>query len=91
MEQKAIIVQDLVKEYPRVRAVDGVSFTVDKGEIFGLLGPNGAGKTTLVEMIEGIQNPDKGEIAIMGKRWKGNDSDDAGCNIRWSFVSGRCD
>jgi ABC-2 type transport system ATP-binding protein len=38
-----------------------------------LLGPNGAGKTTLVEMIEGIQKPDKGEITIMGKRWKGNE------------------
>jgi len=44
MEEKAIVVQNLVKQYPKVRAVDDVSFSVDKGEIFGLLGPNGAGK-----------------------------------------------
>ena len=44
MEYNAVVVQDLVKEYPKVRAVDKISFTVDSGEIFGLLGPNGAGK-----------------------------------------------
>jgi ABC-2 type transport system ATP-binding protein len=48
---------------------------IPKGQFVALLGPNGAGKTTLVEMIEGIQKPDKGEITIMGKRWKGNEDE----------------
>ncbi|HUV01143.1 MAG TPA: ABC transporter ATP-binding protein [Bacteroidales bacterium] len=48
---------------------------IPKGQFVALLGPNGAGKTTLVEMIEGIQKPDKGEILIMGKSWKGNEDE----------------
>ena len=51
MEEKAIVVRNLVKQYPRVKAVDNVSFDVDKGEIFGLLGPNGAGKTTTIRIL----------------------------------------
>jgi ABC-2 type transport system ATP-binding protein len=66
VEQKAIIVQDLVKEYPRVRAVDGVSFTVDKGEIFGLLGPNGAGKTTAIRTLLTLIKPTAGKTMIYG-------------------------
>ena len=48
------------------RAVDGVSFTVEEGEIFGILGPNGAGKTTTVESIAGLRAPDSGTIRVLG-------------------------
>ncbi|TQM84590.1 ABC-2 type transport system ATP-binding protein [Saccharothrix saharensis] len=61
-----IEVVDLVKTYDRKVAVDGVSFTVDEGEIFGILGPNGAGKTTTVECVEGLRNPDGGTIRVDG-------------------------
>jgi ABC-2 type transport system ATP-binding protein len=61
-----IEVDDVRKSYGSVRAVDGVSFRVAKGEIFGLLGPNGAGKTTTMEMIEGLHQPDAGEIRVLG-------------------------
>jgi ABC-2 type transport system ATP-binding protein len=61
-----IAVDDVGKAYGDVRAVDGVSFQVAKGEIFGLLGPNGAGKTTTMEMIEGLHAPDSGEIHVLG-------------------------
>jgi ABC-type multidrug transport system ATPase subunit len=44
------------------RAVDGVSFDVEEGEIFGIVGPNGAGKTTIVESVEGLRHPDAGSI-----------------------------
>ena len=52
-----------------------VKIKIKRGEYVALLGPNGAGKTTLVEMIEGIQVPDKGEIYILGKTWNGNESE----------------
>lgn len=58
---------DLVKTFPRVRAVDGVSFSVESGRCFGLLGPNGAGKTTTMEMLEGISKPRSGEIRYQGR------------------------
>ena len=64
MEKKAIVVQDLIKAYPKVTAVDGVSFTVDKGEIFGLLGPNGAGKTTTIRVLLTLIKPTSGETLI---------------------------
>ena len=57
---------DLVKTFPGVRAVDGISFQVRSGECFGLLGPNGAGKTTTMEMLEGISQPDTGRILYQG-------------------------
>ncbi len=59
-------VRDLAKSFGRVRAVDGVSFSVRRGEIYGLLGPNGAGKTTTIRMTIGIIAPDRGEAYIMG-------------------------
>jgi ABC-2 type transport system ATP-binding protein len=59
-------VDNLVKEYPGVRAVDGISFGVDQGTCFGLLGPNGAGKTTTLEILEGITDPDGGKILYRG-------------------------
>ncbi|MEZ5409542.1 MAG: ABC transporter ATP-binding protein [Acidimicrobiales bacterium] len=56
---------DLHKRYGDVRAVDGVSFHVAPGEIFGLLGPNGAGKTTVLEIIEGLRQPDSGQARLL--------------------------
>jgi ABC-2 type transport system ATP-binding protein len=66
-DQEVVIqVDDVRKSYGAVKAVDGVSFQVAKGEIFGLLGPNGAGKTTTMEMIEGLHLPDSGHIQVLG-------------------------
>ena len=62
----AVIVENLTKTYGTLRAVDGVSFTVEEGEIFGLLGPNGAGKTTTVEILAGLRQRDSGSISIFG-------------------------
>ena len=64
--QAVIEVADLVKEYPTIRAVDGLSFKVHQGEIFGMVGPNGAGKTTTIECIEGLRKPDQGQIRVLG-------------------------
>ena len=61
-----IRVRDLRKHYGETRAVDGVSFEVHRGEVFGLLGPNGAGKTTTVEILEGLRTPDSGEVDVLG-------------------------
>ena len=61
-----IQVENLVKRYGSVRAVDGVSFAVDEAEIFGMLGPNGAGKTTTVEIIEGLRTADAGKVSVLG-------------------------
>jgi ABC-2 type transport system ATP-binding protein len=71
--QNVIEVKGVFKSFKDVKAVRGVDLYIPEGEFLGLLGPNGAGKTTLVEMIEGIQHPDKGEILIFGKHWKGNE------------------
>jgi ABC-2 type transport system ATP-binding protein len=60
-----IQVENLVKHYARVKAVDGVSFDVGQGEIFGLLGPNGAGKTTIIRTMMDIIKPDDGTIRLM--------------------------
>jgi ABC-2 type transport system ATP-binding protein len=70
-----IEVKNVWKSFKTVQAVKGIDLNIPKGQFVALLGPNGAGKTTLVEMIEGIQKPDKGEIAIMGKKWKGNEDE----------------
>lgn len=58
---------DLIKTFPGVRAVDGVSFNVVRGQCFGLLGPNGAGKTTTMEILEGISRPRSGEVLYEGR------------------------
>ena len=60
---------NLVKRYGDVVAVDGLSFRVNRGECFGLLGPNGAGKTTTIEILEGLLDPDAGEVEILGLTW----------------------
>ena len=58
---------DLVKVFPGVRAVDGISFSVERGQCFGLLGPNGAGKTTTMEILEGISTPRSGQVLYQGR------------------------
>ncbi len=61
-----IEVKNLYKYYKETKAVDGISFEVYEGEIFGMVGPNGAGKTTTIECIEGLRRPDKGIINVLG-------------------------
>ncbi len=68
MEQPILEVKNLVKYYGKIKAVDGVSFSVKEGNCFGLLGPNGAGKTTTIEIIESIQNPDSGDVFYKGEK-----------------------
>ncbi len=60
----SIVLKDVVKRYDKMLAVDNVSLTVEKGELFGLLGPNGAGKSTTIKMIMGLLNPEYGEISV---------------------------
>jgi ABC-2 type transport system ATP-binding protein len=64
MSDAIIEVRDFRKEYGKVVAVDGVSFEVRRGEIFGLLGPNGAGKTSTLESLEGLRRPDGGRLRV---------------------------
>ena len=71
MSDAAIEVRDLVKTFkrrgqPEVRAVDGLTFSVRKGSIFGLLGPNGAGKTTTLKMLTTLLKPTSGHITVQG-------------------------
>lgn len=70
MDQPAIEVKKVFKSFKTVQAVKGVDLQIQRGHFVAILGPNGAGKTTLVEMIEGIQIPDSGEIKVLGKTWK---------------------
>jgi len=69
-----IEVRNVCKSFKDVDAVLNVNLRVESGEAVALLGPNGAGKTTLVEMIEGVQTPDSGEILILGKTWQSDES-----------------
>jgi ABC-2 type transport system ATP-binding protein len=64
--EPVIRVADLKKYYGDVKAVDGVSFEVARGEVFGMLGPNGAGKTTTIEVLEGLRPPDSGSVEVLG-------------------------
>lgn len=65
-QAEAIVVRDLVKRYGDRVAVDGLTFTIGRGEIFALLGPNGAGKTTTIEILEGYRTADHGEVRVLG-------------------------
>jgi ABC-2 type transport system ATP-binding protein len=67
--QNLLEVKNLKKYFATQKAVDDVSFSIEKGSIFGLLGPNGAGKTTLLRMITGIFYPDEGEIILNGRKF----------------------
>ena len=62
----AIEVSSLQKSYGELRAVDGISFSVQQGEVFSLLGPNGAGKTTTIEILEGLRQRDAGDVKVLG-------------------------
>jgi ABC-2 type transport system ATP-binding protein len=62
----AVVVRDLEKRFAAVSAVEPLSFTVDRGEIFGLVGPDGAGKTTMMRMLAGVMAPDRGAITLDG-------------------------
>jgi len=62
----AIEINDLAKHFGEIRAVDGVTFTVKKGEVLGFLGPNGAGKSTTMKMITGFLTPTRGQISVCG-------------------------
>jgi ABC-2 type transport system ATP-binding protein len=62
----AVSVRGLAESYGSVRAVDGVSFEVESGQVFALLGPSGAGKTTTIEILEGFRGRDAGEVRVLG-------------------------
>jgi ABC-2 type transport system ATP-binding protein len=64
--KKAIVFKNVSKNYKQLKAVDGISLTIEKGEFFGLLGPNGAGKSTLINMMAGLVKPTNGSIDVMG-------------------------
>jgi ABC-2 type transport system ATP-binding protein len=69
----ALQVRNLRKAYADVVAVDGLDLEVFCGECFGLLGPNGAGKTTTIEICEGLNTPDAGDVVVLGRRWGRDD------------------
>jgi len=68
-EAIAVQIRNLRKAYGEVVAVDGLDLDIRRGECFGLLGPNGAGKTTTIEICEGLNTPDEGEVVVLGRRW----------------------
>ncbi|MFB6201193.1 MAG: ABC transporter ATP-binding protein [Halorhabdus sp.] len=76
-----IEVRDLRKEYGGFAAVEGSTFTVDRGEVFGIIGPNGAGKTTTLKMLAGLVEPTAGEVQIAGL-----DTDDTAMRRRLGFL-----
>jgi ABC-2 type transport system ATP-binding protein len=71
----AVECRGLVKRYGPVTAVDGLDLAISPGECFGLLGPNGAGKTTTIEILEGLNRPDSGDVTILGRRWGSHDNE----------------
>ena len=82
----ALQVRNLVKRYPGVTAVDGVSFGVETGICFGLLGPNGAGKTTTIEIMEGILKPTSGEVLYRGEPLGPRFRDEAGIQFQFTAL-----
>ena len=71
MSINPIEISSLKKYYGNIKAVDGITFSVSQGEIFGLLGPNGAGKTTAIEIMEGLRKRDAGDVKVLGlDPWK---------------------
>jgi ABC-2 type transport system ATP-binding protein len=72
MAEKFLIAEDLHKSFNEHKAVNGVSFTIDKGEVFGLLGPNGAGKTTTIRVLSTVLAPEQGDFTIGGYSARNN-------------------
>jgi ABC-2 type transport system ATP-binding protein len=79
-------VENLVKNFDQVKAVDGISFGIPKGQCFGLLGPNGAGKTTTVEMMEGMTVPTSGTILYKGKPFDTHYPDEIGIQFQKTSI-----
>jgi ABC-2 type transport system ATP-binding protein len=72
--EMVLVCRGLRKRYGDVIAVDGLDLEVRRGECFGLLGPNGAGKTTTIEILEGLQKPDAGNVTVLGRTWGHQDA-----------------
>ena len=72
MAEVFLVAQDLHKSFNEHKVVNGVSFTINKGEIFGFLGPNGAGKTTTIRMLSTVLEPDRGDITVGGYSIRNN-------------------
>ncbi len=70
MAEEFLVAKDLHKSFNEHKAVDGVSFSIHKGEIFGFLGPNGAGKTTTIRMLSTVLEPDQGDVTVGGHSTK---------------------
>lgn len=75
MAEEFLVAQDLHKSFDEHKAVNGVSLTIHKGEIFGLLGPNGAGKTTTIRMLSTVLEPDRGDATVGGYSIRHNADD----------------
>jgi ABC-2 type transport system ATP-binding protein len=75
MPEAAIKCRGLVKRYGDVTAVAGIDLDVRRGECFGMLGPNGAGKTTTIEILQGLRQPDGGEVEVLGLTWDRHDAE----------------
>ena len=84
----------LTKRYGRFTAVDGISLTIPRGELYGLLGPNGAGKTTTIRMVLGLIHPTAGDVELLGRRVRAGDAplDRVGAIVEepafWNYLSG---
>ena len=72
VKENIVDIRNVSKSFKDVKAVVKITLAVKQGEFLALLGPNGAGKTTLVEMIEGLQHPDSGEILLFNRHWSGH-------------------
>jgi simple sugar transport system ATP-binding protein len=77
-----LVMEGVNKQYPGVKALDNVTFSVEQGEVRALLGKNGAGKSTLVKILSGAVDPDTGSIRIDGKHWQHTDRRKAGPDPR---------